>query len=102
MLTDHRHEEILSQLAQTGRVGVTSIAATLAVSDETIRRDLKMLEERGLLRRIHGGAVITPDARIGDEAVVGAGSVVFGRVPAGVTVIGNPARRLNWKEGAST
>ena len=30
MLTDHRHEEILSQLAQTGRVGVTSIAATLA------------------------------------------------------------------------
>ena len=58
MLTDHRHEEILSQLAQTGRVGVTSIAATLAVSDETIRRDLKMLEERGLLRRIHGGAVL--------------------------------------------
>jgi DeoR family glycerol-3-phosphate regulon repressor len=57
MLTDHRHEEILSQLAQTGRVGVTSIAAALAVSDETIRRDLKMLEERGLLRRIHGGAV---------------------------------------------
>ncbi|MEE7456070.1 DeoR family transcriptional regulator [Methylorubrum populi] len=58
MLTDHRHEEILSQLAQTGRVGVTSIAAVLAVSDETIRRDLKMLEERGLLRRIHGGAVL--------------------------------------------
>lgn len=58
MLTDHRHEEILSQLAQTGRVGVTSIAAALAVSDETIRRDLKMLEERGLLRRIHGGAVL--------------------------------------------
>lgn len=58
MLTDHRHEEILAQLTQTGRVGVTSIAAALDVSDETIRRDLKTLEERGLLRRIHGGAVL--------------------------------------------
>ena len=57
MLTDHRHEEILLRLTNTGRVGVSDVAAFLEVSEETIRRDLKMLEERGLLRRIHGGAV---------------------------------------------
>lgn len=47
--------------------------------------------------RIHGGAIITPDVRIGDGAVVGAGSVVFGRIPAATTVMGNPARRFDWR-----
>ena len=57
MLTDHRYQEILSRLNGTGRVGVSDVAAYLRVSEETIRRDLKVLEERGVLRRIHGGAV---------------------------------------------
>ncbi|GJD48565.1 Glycerol-3-phosphate regulon repressor [Methylobacterium crusticola] len=57
MLTDHRHQEILARLHGAGRVGVADVAAYLRVSEETIRRDLKLLEERGLLRRIHGGAV---------------------------------------------
>ena len=57
MLTDHRYQEILSRLNGTGRVGVAEVAAHLRVSEETIRRDLKVLEERGILRRIHGGAV---------------------------------------------
>ena len=48
--------------------------------------------------RIHPGAVLTARVRIGDGAVVAAGSVVFGNVPPGVTVLGNPARRFNWKE----
>ncbi|NEU13667.1 DeoR/GlpR transcriptional regulator [Methylobacterium sp. BTF04] len=57
MLTDHRHQEILSRLHAAGRVGVSDVAAFLKVSEETIRRDLRVLEERGLVRRIHGGAV---------------------------------------------
>ncbi|KMO36762.1 DeoR/GlpR family DNA-binding transcription regulator [Methylobacterium aquaticum] len=57
MLTDHRYQEILSRLNGTGRVGVAEVAAYLRVSEETIRRDLKALEGRGILRRIHGGAV---------------------------------------------
>jgi sugar O-acyltransferase (sialic acid O-acetyltransferase NeuD family) len=48
--------------------------------------------------RIHGGAVITPDVDVGDEAVIGAGSVVIGRVPAGVTVFGNPAKKFEFKK----
>lgn len=41
---------------------------------------------------IGGGAIILPGVTIGDEAVVGAGSVVTRDVPAGATVMGNPAR----------
>jgi sugar O-acyltransferase (sialic acid O-acetyltransferase NeuD family) len=50
--------------------------------------------------RIHAGAIITPDTEIGDRAIVGAGAVVLGNVPAGVTVFGNPAKKLNWKKQA--
>jgi maltose O-acetyltransferase len=41
---------------------------------------------------IGGGAIILPGTTIGDNAVIGAGSVVTRDVPAGATVIGNPAR----------
>jgi maltose O-acetyltransferase len=41
---------------------------------------------------IGGGAIILPGVSIGDDAIIGAGSVVTRDVPAGVTVLGNPAR----------
>jgi maltose O-acetyltransferase len=41
---------------------------------------------------IGGGAVILPGITIGDDAVIGAGSVVTRDVAAGATVFGNPAR----------
>lgn len=43
---------------------------------------------------IGGGAIILPGVTIGDDAIVGAGSVVTRDVPAGATVVGNPARIL--------
>lgn len=41
---------------------------------------------------IGGGALILPGVTIGDDAIVGAGSVVTRDVGAGDTVVGNPAR----------
>lgn len=43
---------------------------------------------------IGAGAVILPRLRIGDDAIVGAGAVVTKDVPAGATVVGNPARPI--------
>lgn len=42
--------------------------------------------------KIGGGSVILPGVTIGENAIVGAGSVVTADVPAGATVFGNPAR----------
>jgi maltose O-acetyltransferase len=41
---------------------------------------------------IGGGAIVLPGVTLGDDAVIGAGSVVTRDVPAGVVVVGNPAR----------
>jgi maltose O-acetyltransferase len=41
---------------------------------------------------IGGGAVILPGLTIGDDALIGAGSVVTRDVPPGTAALGNPAR----------
>ncbi len=41
---------------------------------------------------IGGGAIILPGVTIGDDAVIGAGSVVTRDIPAGSIAVGNPAR----------
>ena len=48
---------ILTMLQQTGKVVVEELSDQLGVSLVTVRRDLDLLEEKGLLRRTHGGAV---------------------------------------------
>lgn len=46
---------------------------------------------------IGSGALILPGVSVGDDAIIGAGSVVTRNVPSGATVAGNPARRLERK-----
>jgi DeoR/GlpR family transcriptional regulator of sugar metabolism len=59
MLPDRRHELILRALRSDGPTSVVALSEKLGVSQATIRRDLAQLEDEGLLRRVHGGAVPT-------------------------------------------
>lgn len=54
---DERHAEVLRLLAEDGRVESAVLASRFGISAESVRKDLALLEERGLLRRVHGGAV---------------------------------------------
>lgn len=57
MLARERRTTILRLLEESGAVVVARLAQSLAVADETIRRDLAKLADEGLLVRTHGGAV---------------------------------------------
>ncbi|MDO9352344.1 MAG: DeoR/GlpR family DNA-binding transcription regulator [Solirubrobacteraceae bacterium] len=52
-----RHDAIVERLRQRGRVDVVELGAALGTSEVTIRRDLDLLAEAGVLRRVRGGAV---------------------------------------------
>ena len=56
MLKEQRHEIILEALNKFGIIKVTDLTERLKTTEMTIRRDLRFLEDSGLLIRIHGGA----------------------------------------------
>jgi DeoR family fructose operon transcriptional repressor len=57
MYAPERQQAILGRARSDGRVDVNSLAEAFDVTAETIRRDLTGLERRGVLRRVHGGAI---------------------------------------------
>jgi len=57
MLPIERQQKIIDELNINGRDIVAELVTLCQVSQETIRRDLTLLEKRGLLQRSHGGAV---------------------------------------------
>ncbi|MGW1891783.1 DeoR/GlpR family DNA-binding transcription regulator [Streptomyces sp. NPDC002004] len=56
MGAEERHRAIVHAARRTGSVDVAALATELGVAKETVRRDLRALEEHGLIRRTHGGA----------------------------------------------
>mgnify|MGYP001293073238 CR=1 FL=1 len=56
MTAEERQRAIVCAARRDGAVAVTELASRLGVAKETVRRDLRVLEAHGLLRRTHGGA----------------------------------------------
>ncbi|WP_299348928.1 DeoR/GlpR family DNA-binding transcription regulator [uncultured Maritalea sp.] len=56
MLQPERLEKIIKMLNQNGQVDVISLADSFDVTEQTVRRDLATLCQRGLATRMHGGA----------------------------------------------
>ena len=79
-----RRDRILDRLRTSGSVLVGDLAADLITSEMTIRRDLKALESEGLVRRIHGGALLVPS----EKRRIGAAAATL--VESGDTIILSP------------
>lgn len=56
MLAQQRQQAILERVRSNGGARVADLVRELGVSDMTIRRDLEVLAERGLVEKVHGGA----------------------------------------------
>jgi DeoR/GlpR family transcriptional regulator of sugar metabolism len=63
MFAEERREQILLKIKKTGRVLAKDLSEEFEVSIDTIRRDLTYMEEKGLLKRTHGGAVTLSKVR---------------------------------------
>lgn len=57
LLARQRQQQILSNVSENGGVRVADMVDQLGVSEMTIRRDITTLVRRGLVARVHGGAV---------------------------------------------
>lgn len=66
-MLQHREAIILHQVNTKGRIDIHTLAQELCVSIETVRRDLTLLEKRGLLHRVHGGAVSCKTKDVGSS-----------------------------------
>lgn len=62
-----RRSAILQLLKEDSSVNVTELSKRFGVSEVTIRKDLRILKERKLLVRVHGGAIIGASTAPGEE-----------------------------------
>jgi DeoR family transcriptional regulator, fructose operon transcriptional repressor len=61
MLVEERRQRVLDLVAEKGFVALTDLAQSMEASESTLRRDLDYWDERGVIRRTHGGAMFLTD-----------------------------------------
>ena len=69
MFAEERQEKILEMLKVNKRVSNTELIKKFGVSGTTIRIDLTELEQKGLLSRTHGGAILKEDPVYGEDSI---------------------------------
>lgn len=69
MYAEERHRTIVNLALRYDRVSVADLAERFEVTTETIRRDLDVLDKRGILRRVHGGAVVAENVALVETAL---------------------------------
>ncbi|GGO07832.1 DeoR/GlpR family DNA-binding transcription regulator [Saccharibacillus kuerlensis] len=70
-----RHEKIMEILIERKEIEVSELSALLEVTGKTIREDLARLEEKGLLVRVHGGAMLAQNDQFGILSAKGTGDM---------------------------
>lgn len=69
MLIVERQSRLLELVRRKQVAELAELCDELSVSASTVRRDLEALEDKGLVRRTHGGAIFTGDAEAKPSAV---------------------------------
>jgi DeoR family fructose operon transcriptional repressor len=70
MFIEERHRAILEIIESKGRISTSEIQSTFGVGYETAKRDLRILEQKGLLKRTYGGAIPIAGYAVGKPAGV--------------------------------
>ena len=92
MQAAERRARILDELGRDGAVRVRRLVQRLGVSDMTIRRDLSVLHQHGLLDKVHGGAVATaPPTLESEEERLAARAAAFARPGTAVALAASTA-----------
>lgn len=58
MFIEERHNEISEIIRVNGKIKISEITEKYGISDESARRDLRLLEQKGICKRTHGGAIM--------------------------------------------
>src|SRR3954468_15273497 len=58
-VSNGRHPDLLRYIEQRGQVSIADVCDYLSVSAATARRHLDALADRGVVTRVHGGALAT-------------------------------------------
>lgn len=64
VLPRQRQTFILERVREDGGVRVADLARELGVSDMTVRRDLELLHNQGLIEKVHGGATLVEGSAV--------------------------------------
>ena len=70
MFIEERHRKILEILETKGSISTAEIQRKFSVGYDSAKRDLRILEEKGLLKRTHGGAIAVRQIGAGKPANV--------------------------------
>jgi len=62
-ITEKRRSSIIEELQHHEMVKVSELSRCFSVSEVSIRRDMRHLEELGVLKRVHGGAISVANGR---------------------------------------
>lgn len=58
MFIEERHNDIIELLMKNGKITIFEITDKYGISGESARRDLRILEQKGVCKRTHGGAIV--------------------------------------------
>ena len=105
MLARQRQALILERVREDGAVRVADLVRMFGVSDMTVRRDLEVLNARGLLEKVHGGATAARGSSL-DEPGFTAKSVLQEAEKAAIAVAAaalvDPGTAIGLSAGTTT